>query len=166
MGKREGETHQSVRSLPGVQERASTMGLDDMLFDRELKDQVLELLSGIVSYNLPEPLTEEALTECEAHPLYHGYSLAFHMVAPIVRVCHLGLAPPGALSKEGEERVRLVARSFVLRKLVLELGSQVSAQNEGMGPTSSLVDPPSLALALLVQAESRVQPHIHGTADN
>ena len=53
-----------------------------------------------MSYNLPEPLTEEALTACEAHPLYYGYSLAFHMVAPIVRVCHLGLAPPGALSKE------------------------------------------------------------------
>ena len=62
--------------------------------------------------------------------------------------------------------MRLVARSFVLRKLVLELGSR--AQNEDMGPTTSFVDPPSLghALALLAQAESRVHPHTHGTADN
>ena len=79
------------------------MGFDDSLFDGDVVEKVFAALKskGSLTYYVLdkfEPaMTKEALERCEEESVqYHGYSLAYHMVLPLMKVFDLGLSPVGS----------------------------------------------------------------------
>jgi len=76
------------------------MGFDDSLFDADAVEKVLDMLTkaGSLSYYVHDhfkpAMTKAALERCEAESVqYHGYSLAFNMILPLMKVCGLGMTP-------------------------------------------------------------------------
>ena len=85
------------------QQHNNTMGFDDSLFDGDVVEKVFAALKskGSLTYYVLdkfEPaMTKEALERCEEESVqYHGYSLAYHMVLPLMKVFDLGLSPVGS----------------------------------------------------------------------
>ena len=79
------------------------MGFDDSLFDGDVVEKVLAALKskGSLTYYVLdkfEPaMTKEALERCEGESVqYHGYSLAYHMILPLMKVFDLGTSPVGS----------------------------------------------------------------------
>ena len=85
------------------QQHKNTMGFDDSLFDGDVVEKVFAALKskGSLTYYVLdkfEPaMTKEALERCEGESVqYHGYSLAYHMILPLMKVFDLGLSPVGS----------------------------------------------------------------------
>ena len=75
------------------------MGFDDSLFDGDVQEKVLDALieEGSLTYYVEETfgpkMTTAQLVHNEKETMYNGYSLAFHMIHPIVKVFQMGCVP-------------------------------------------------------------------------
>ncbi|XRA98050.1 hypothetical protein NFJ02_04g117480 [Pycnococcus provasolii] len=104
------------------------MGFDDSLFDGDVVEKVFAALKskGSLTYYVLdkfEPaMTKEALERCEEESVqYHGYSLAYHMILPLMKVFDLGLSPVGSSTN-------LIGDCGFARLKTRELGADASAQ--------------------------------------
>lgn len=108
------------------------MGFDDSLCDGQVLDKVLNALEsdGSLSYyvfgNFKPAMTKEALEQCEAEDVqYHGYSVAFHMVLPVLKAFHLGVFPHTMTPFGDCGFARLRARELVLTCLLKDKSGRI-----------------------------------------
>lgn len=97
------------------------MGFDDSLFDGDVVEKVFAALKskGSLTYyvldNFEPAMTKEALERCEGESVqYHGYSLAYHMILPLMKV----FGGPADLFPNDCGFARLKTRELVLTHLL------------------------------------------------
>ena len=103
-----------------------TMGFDDSLYKGEVEHKVLAALTrdGSLTYYVEEEfgatMTKEQLERNEEQTLYNGYSLAFHMLRPLMEVIGIGVKLNGGevLDKPSKQWACLRAREVVLTHML------------------------------------------------
>ena len=136
------------------------MGFDDSLFDGDVVEKVFAALTskGSLTYyvldNFEPAMTKEALERCEGESVqYHGYSLAYHMILPLMKV----FGGPADLFPNDCGFARLKTRELVLTHLLNSFEADTPSEPEDTPGHSFLVSVrEQIATAKSLQEEAQV----------
>ena len=102
------------------------MGFDDILYDNYLlqktKKNCMEIISGRgvgTKYHHDQMSDAESLETNENTVCYNAYSLAFHMILPVIQAQMLGMCPSGKLRKGQIEFSKLRARHEAVECMIV-----------------------------------------------
>ena len=102
------------------------MGFDDILYDNYLlqktKKNCMEIISGRgvgTTYHYDQMGDAESLERNENTVCYNAYSLAFHMILPVIQAQMLGMCPSGKLRKGQIKFSKLRARHEAVECMIV-----------------------------------------------